>query len=323
MKTDFDGVPATGVRGAGRRSMGIERPGADPVSPQPVLCGRTIALRRDAALYREGEPAREVWLVKTGILRLQRIGADGRRQILNLLLPGDLIGDELQGRPGLNIEACTDATLSQMRLSDFQDMMQRRSDLRRAVLVARMVHLERMRWLTWMLGALRPEERLCAFLAIGERILAREPQPDGSEIVSVPLSRQDLSDLLGITAESICRILHRLQDSGVLEIVDPARFRIVNPRQLQEKGCIDALSSALALVSPDISRLMAEGQTDPARSGDTPVAEDTTSRRTPGRTGGHDGLPGARPIRTPAGAPTPMASPAGTSGGQGDLSRGA
>ncbi|MCE6960654.1 Crp/Fnr family transcriptional regulator [Cereibacter sphaeroides] len=248
---------STNARKPRRRYEAPPIPDKEPA--RPALVGRVISLGRDATLCREGESPHHVWLVRSGILRVQRMGVDGKRQILALLLPGDLVGDEFQGRRGLSIETCTEATLSQMRLTDFRAAMEASAELRRACLLGRMVHLERMRWLTWILGALKPEERLCAFLSIGGgRILGRQPQPDGSEIVAVPLSRQDLSDLLGITVESISRILHRLQDDGILRILDPARFRIWDAGPLLKKGGVDADFGTAALGGADVGDCLPE-----------------------------------------------------------------
>ncbi|ULB11932.1 Crp/Fnr family transcriptional regulator [Cereibacter azotoformans] len=227
---------------------------------RPALHGRKVRLSPDEVLVAEGNDIRSVWLLESGILRVQRIGLEGRRQILNLLLPGDLLGADLQGRQGLSVEACTKARLLEVPMADLVQTVRHSPELRRAVHEANLVHLERMRWLTWMLGALKPEERICAFLALAGRPLSPEQQPDGSRIVTNPLSRQDLSDLLGMTVESISRIIHRLDDQGVIEILSPTRFRIRNLARLLGKGGVTQDLSALALAAPDLGEWIGGAQ---------------------------------------------------------------
>ncbi len=227
---------------------------------RPSLHGRKVRLSLDEVLVAEGNDIRSVWLLESGILRVQRIGLEGRRQILNLLLPGDLLGTDLQGRQGLSVEACTEARLLEVPMADLIQTVRHNPELRRAVHEANLVHLERMRWLTWMLGALKPEERICAFLALAGRLLSPEQQPDGSRIVTNPLSRQDLSDLLGMTVESISRIIHRLEDQGVIEILSPTRFRIRNLARLLGKGGVTQDLSALALAAPDLGEWIGGAQ---------------------------------------------------------------
>lgn len=217
----------------------------EPAAGRPAFHIRTLTLAPEAALGLEAAGRQTVWLIVEGLLRVQRISPDGRRQIINLLLPGDLVGEEMHGRPGLGIEACTEAVLCQLRLSEFQAALNRDPGLRRTEALARTVRLERLRCLTWMLGTLTAVERLTTFLALGDPIHACQPQSDGSCIVSVRLSRQDMADLLCITVESISRILHRLQDSGAIEILGPTRFRLSEAQRKLAESFVGSTLGAL------------------------------------------------------------------------------
>jgi len=96
-----------------------------------------------------------------------------------------------------------------------------------------------LHWLTWSLGALSPEERFCAFLALSTRFMPYQAQPDGSAIVSMQMPRIDIADLLGTTVETICRINRKLAKAGIIEIKDPSHFRIPDLRRLTSLGQID------------------------------------------------------------------------------------
>jgi CRP/FNR family transcriptional regulator len=164
------------------------------------------------------------------------MGADGRRQILALLHPGELIGGDLIGGAGYSLEACSVAEVCNLDRRRFEALLARDAGLRRAVLRSRMDELEEIRWLTWCLGALRLEERVCAFLLYATKVMPFEAGPEGDGILALDLPRADIVDLIGTTIESFSRITHRLHERGVIEILDPAHFRIPDLGALVEAG---------------------------------------------------------------------------------------
>jgi CRP/FNR family transcriptional regulator, nitrogen fixation regulation protein len=56
--------------------------------------GTVVSLRRDQALFHEGDPARDFFKVVTGAVRSYRLLTDGRRQISAFALPGDFVALE-------------------------------------------------------------------------------------------------------------------------------------------------------------------------------------------------------------------------------------
>lgn len=187
-----------------------------------------IELPSDRSVLAESSRSESVWIVRSGFLRVQRFGYDGRRQILCLILPGEVVGYGLQLRDGLSVETATDCKLCRIDKRMFDHLMETDPDTRRAMYLQQMDQLDRLRWLTWAIGALKPRERLCAFLALSTRVMPYQPMPDGSGILSMQISRSDIADLLGTSVESISRITHRLHDAGVLVIRDPEHFQIVD-----------------------------------------------------------------------------------------------
>ncbi|MCE6967255.1 hypothetical protein [Cereibacter sphaeroides] len=118
-----------------------------------------MILPADASVVRKGVRAARAIAIRYAMLRVQRFGGDGRRQIVNLLLTGAVVGTELDDRVGYAAEACTGVTLLQLRLPDFKAPLSRGGALPQAVIIAHSRRLERMRWLTLTIGALAPTER--------------------------------------------------------------------------------------------------------------------------------------------------------------------
>ncbi len=207
----------------------------------PMLCGdaRYREDREpDSEVISGGAPGRDVWFIRSGILRLQRHAVDGRRQILSLFLPGEIIGFEGEFREGVSVETVKQSGLCRMDQRKFDTILNRNDELRAELFRQKQDQLDRLHWLTWSLGALSPEQRLCAFLALSSRFMPFQWLPDGTAILSMQLPRADIADLLGTTVETICRINRKLSECGVIEIKDPSHFRILDLKQLTSLGQI-------------------------------------------------------------------------------------
>jgi CRP-like cAMP-binding protein len=183
----------------------------------------------------------DVWFIRSGILRLQRYGYDGRRQILSLFLPGEIVGVEGEFREGVSVETATRSSLCRIDRHKFNGMVDQNEVLRAELFRQKQDQLDRLHWLTWSLGALSAEERLCAFLALSSKFMPYHPLPDGTSVLSMCLARKDIADLLGTTVESISRIIHKLSDIGIIQIKDPAHFGVRDLNRLIEIGRIDGL----------------------------------------------------------------------------------
>jgi CRP-like cAMP-binding protein len=207
-----------------------------------MLCGNARHRENRAAdseVIVGGAPSRDIWFIRSGILRLQRHPHDGRRQILSLFLPGEIVGFEGEFREGVSVETVTQSELCRIDRRAFDTILNRNDELRAELFRQKQDQLDRLHCLTSSLGALGPDERFSAFLALSTRFMPCEQLPDGSAILSMQLPRPDIADLLGTTVETICRINRRLSESGVIEIKDPSHFRILDLKQLTALGQIE------------------------------------------------------------------------------------
>lgn len=234
-----------------------------------------VDLPPDRTILGEGLQSANVWIVRSGFMRLQRYGFDGRRQILSLILPGEVVGYEQKTHEGLSIETSTACEVCRIDRRTFETSIAGNSDMRRALYQQHMGQLDRLRWLTWAIGALKPEERLCAFLALSTRAMPYQPMPDGSAILTMQLPRADIADLLGTTVETISRIIHKLDDMGVLLIKDPEHLQIVDLGRIIALGCIERTFHCLPF-----GRRFPDSAKQPCASGGATARSGTTAPMT-------------------------------------------
>jgi CRP/FNR family transcriptional regulator len=192
-------------------------------------------LPADRVLWHDdGPPVTGVLL--SGLLRFERCNSQGRRQILNVILPGELVGPEMDRDAGYSIEAATDATFCRFDTALFERRIADDHALRAEVYRQSLRQLDRLRWLTWIIGTLSPEERVAAFLVAATDYMPFQPQPEGGPVLSVLLSRRDIADLLATTVETTCRILKGLEREGLIVLRDARHIEVPDLAALARRG---------------------------------------------------------------------------------------
>jgi CRP/FNR family nitrogen fixation transcriptional regulator len=199
---------------------------APPESEGVRLIGVTTHMMRDQEVFGEGEPADHVYRVVRGAVRGFRVLSDGRRQIYDFYLPGDIFGIERGAEHRITAEALTDTILVVARRSALGHGSDGATAWRLWDLA--MVELHRSHDHALSLGRRSAGERVADFLVdMAKRI------GDG-EHAELPMSRQDIADYLGLTIETVSRTLTQLQVSGLIELGGCRSIHLREPRALAE-----------------------------------------------------------------------------------------
>jgi CRP/FNR family nitrogen fixation transcriptional regulator len=142
--------------------------------------------------------------------------SDGRRQIAEFALPGDFIGINWLEEHAMTAEALSDATL----IAYGRGRLERLGDENREVRAELFANLRHDLWAAQnhlvILGRQSALERVAGFLV---QLLERSKGEDRSRI-DIPMTRQDIADYLGLTIETVCRMLTKLKTCGSIGIPD-------------------------------------------------------------------------------------------------------
>lgn len=187
-------------------------------------------------LWHDDDGPSVIGVILSGVMRFERCTLHGRRQVLNLVLPGELVGWEVKRGAGYTMETATPVTLCRFDTATFDRLLARDHALRQSIFRQNSNWLERLRWLTWAIGALTPEERLAAFLVSGTEFMPFQPDDSGGGILTVTLDRKDVADLHATTPESVCRILKGFERDGLILLETPRCIRINDLATLAEIG---------------------------------------------------------------------------------------
>jgi CRP/FNR family nitrogen fixation transcriptional regulator len=192
--------------------------------------GTQLRFSRNQTIFNEGDAAEYAYKLKSGTVRLCKYLADGRRQIMQFLFPGDLFSFmELDGHH-LTAEAVNDVVL---KCYPHRQIVQLGSQdpqlgMRMATLMSQRLHSMHVQLL--LLGRQTATERIASFLlSLKERMGA-----DEDELFEIAMSRQDVADYLGLTIETVCRVLSKMRRSRVIGIPNLHQLRICDTDALYD-----------------------------------------------------------------------------------------
>ena len=192
-------------------------------SPLAML-GTISRFDRNATIFSEGDDAAYSYKVITGAVRLSKIMSDGRRQIAEFALPGDFFGIDWLEEYALTAEALCDVTVVRFgrgRLAQLgDDNREARAEIfstLRHDLWAAQNHLV-------ILGRQSALERVASFLV---QLIERNRSNDKTTI-ELPMTRLDIADYLGLTIETVCRMLAKLKQKSIIDIPNRHAINVPN-----------------------------------------------------------------------------------------------
>jgi CRP-like cAMP-binding protein len=210
-------------------SLGGAAAAAGPSPPRPGTIERifdlasasigSVSVPRNRTLVREGDRADTIFLVQSGILRSSKLLPDGRRQVVSFHEEGALVG-LLEGEVHIySLEGATSVRLKSANRLRLQLVLDEQPEWRDHVLRWAARELAEARHLAVMLGRQNAHERVCSFLLNRVR--------DGS-VAQLRMSRKDMADYLGLTAETVSRLLTRLESDRLIRRISPQRIEIAD-----------------------------------------------------------------------------------------------
>jgi CRP/FNR family transcriptional regulator len=160
-------------------------------------------------------------IVVSGVIKLIKSLPDGRHQIVALLFPSDLLGRPFKPDGRYTAETATAVELCCFSRQAFERLMLEEEALRQLFLERTLDDVDAGRDWMLLLGRKSAQERVAALLLLLLRRLAMPecaacaPQPGGQ--ITLPLSRSEMADYLGLRIETVSRQLQQLRAAGVIE----------------------------------------------------------------------------------------------------------
>lgn len=176
------------------------------------------AVARGETLFRTGDSFQSLYAVRTGFFKTCVSSEDGRDQVTGFQMAGELLG--LDGisteRHACDAVALEDSQVCVIPYAQLESLSREFGDLQRQFHKIMSREIVRDHGVMLLLGSMRAEERLAAFLLnLTQRLQARGFS--ASSLV-LRMTREEIGSYLGLKLETVSRAFSKFQEQGLLEV---------------------------------------------------------------------------------------------------------
>lgn len=187
-----------------------------------------------------GEEVASFGNIVRGVVKLSKLLDDGRQQIVGLQFPPDFLGRAYRDRSPYFAEAATDVELCVFPKRAFEALLKDRPELENRLFQNTLDELDAARDWMLLLGRKTAAEKVASFLTL----LARRRSdvhcvhlPASPRVsLSLPLTRAEIADYLGLTIETVSRQLGRLKSDGLLDVAANREVVLLDADALAERA---------------------------------------------------------------------------------------
>ncbi|GLQ56629.1 transcriptional regulator [Devosia nitrariae] len=174
-----------------------------------------------AVIYAQGEPSGPLYLVEYGAVRIHRLTYDGRRQISAFHFAGEVFGFEADGEHHFYAESIDRVGIRTLRPFSEDSNLEGVLPLALQSLIRAQEHL-------LVLGRRTAMEKVASFFA---DLNVRQGETGN---VYLPMQRSDIADYLGLTFETVSRMLRKLIDARTIRLASTKEVQILNLEALED-----------------------------------------------------------------------------------------
>jgi len=211
-----------GTQFGGRNSPGAGAGIADQFPTDSFASFGAKTSRHDghSVIYFEGDAARRLYELASGTVMLFKLLPDGRRQVVEVLRPGDIFGlsaaDEYD---------CTAETLIASEIHELDlKLVEGSADLQRKLTKCLTNQMKVLHEHAVLLGRKSAVERVASFLMYlvpgrgGAECVGPKDDIDDGYDIELHMTRQEIADYLGLTIETVSRVVSDLKRRGIIRV---------------------------------------------------------------------------------------------------------
>jgi CRP/FNR family nitrogen fixation transcriptional regulator len=184
---------------------------------------------RNTTIFSEGDDAGYSYKVITGAVRLSKIMSDGRRQIAEFALSGDFFGINWLKEYALTAETLNDVTVVRFGRERLVQLGDENHEARAEIFSTLRHDLWAAQNHLVILGRQSALERVASFLV---QLIERN-RSINKITIDLPMTRLDIADYLGLTIETVCRMLAKLKKSAIIGIPNRHTITVRNVAALR------------------------------------------------------------------------------------------
>jgi CRP/FNR family transcriptional regulator len=194
--------------------------------------GRDVTLARGETLFRAGDTSFACATLISGALKISSFGEDGIERILSLIHPAGFVGEMFAPVAHHDVIALTDSRLCVFGRADYEQAVERFPALGRALLRRSAEDLFESRSIIDLMSRRSAKQKVAGFVLAMARAASDSPcHPNAA--FDLPLSREEMAGVLGLTIETVSRQIGSLEAEGVLRREGRRGIRLLDPRRLE------------------------------------------------------------------------------------------
>lgn len=175
-------------------------------------------IKRGTALFRNGEAFSSLYAIRTGFFKTTIATEDGRDQVTGFQMAGEIIGLDgiVNDRHSCDAIALEDAEVCVMPYSTLEELSREVTALQHHVHKVMSREIVREHGVMLLLGSMRAEERLAAFLLnLVQRLHTRGFSQ--SELI-LRMTREEIGSYLGLKLETVSRTFSKFAEEAIIEV---------------------------------------------------------------------------------------------------------
>ncbi|KGF70347.1 transcriptional regulator [Hoeflea sp. BAL378] len=186
-------------------------------------------------LIGESQVANSYANIISGVVKMTKMMADGRQQIVGLQFAPDFLGRPFRADSGITADAATDVNICSFPKTVIDRMIKDTPELEHKLLEQTLKELDEAR--DWMLtlGRKTASEKVASFLYLIATHINPESDADVANF-ELPLTRSDIADFLGLTIETVSRQMTKLRKDGVILIRNNRHLEVPDLAKLAERA---------------------------------------------------------------------------------------
>jgi len=200
----------------------------DPQAMRSILALRRgpVSHQRNKVIFLEGDPIDYIFFLIEGVVRLCRTFKNGKRSIVNFHVGSELFGFEGGQTHSLCAEAATDARVLVLKYSAVRDLAGRSNRVANFLLTNTARDLRRLR----EHAVLMSRDAQCRLATFFIDLAVRTGKVQNLDL---PMSHQDIADHLGLTIETVSRVITEFERAGWITRVSPRALILRNRTPLE------------------------------------------------------------------------------------------
>jgi CRP/FNR family transcriptional regulator len=190
----------------------------DELRQLEALASTKRAYRRGDYLYRSGSKFGSLYAIRTGFFKTQVLHEDGREQVTGFQMAGEIIGLDAISTDVHTCDAVAleDSEVCELPFNQLEELSRQLPALQRHLHKIMSREIVRDQGIMLLLGSMRAEERLAAFLLnLSQRFAARGYSASAFRL---RMTRQEIGSYLGLKLETVSRTLSYFQETRLIDV---------------------------------------------------------------------------------------------------------